>query len=56
MSYLEQDQSRALQKRLLEVFHEFNVNVGVGITKEGVKIISQDKRVHTSNVGQIKAF
>lgn len=45
-----------LQTALLEVFRGFNVNVSVGITKEGVAISSQDVRVDAKNIGKVRVL
>lgn len=45
-----------LQRELLELFKKHGVSVGVGLTKEGVAIRTQDDRVNVANVGRVEAF
>lgn len=49
------DDARALQARLIELFEQYGLKVGVGLTKHGVAIRSQDDRVDAADVGQIWA-
>lgn len=49
-------EARALQTRLIEVFAIHGVDVGVGITKDGVAIRSQDAHVDAQNIGIINAW
>lgn len=44
---------KALQADLLEVFEKHGVSVGVGLTREGVAIRSQDERVDAVNLGKV---
>lgn len=39
---------------LLIVFKEHGVRVAVGLTKDGVTICSQDKRVDAANIGEVR--
>lgn len=45
----------ALKRDLLELFNSYDVNVAVGLTKDGVAIRSQDNRVDVLNIGIPKA-
>lgn len=46
----------ALQEELLAVFERYGLSVGVGITRAGVALRSQDTRVDAENIGKIKVF
>lgn len=56
MNKLSLAQAHALQARLNEVFRLCDVSVGVGLTRNGIAIRSQDERVDATNIGTVKAF
>lgn len=46
----------ALQADLLDLFERHGVSVGVGLTRDGVAIRSQDPRVDAQSIGVLTAF
>lgn len=53
MSKLDRYTARELRNALLEVFDEYEVDVAVGITADGVAIRSQDEAVDACNLGTV---
>jgi hypothetical protein len=47
---------RGLKLQLEELFRNYGLSVGVGLTKEGVAIRSQDERVDAANIGEVRAL
>lgn len=46
----------SLQDLLLDAFRTFELDVSVGITKNGVAVHSQDERVDAVNIGEVHAW
>lgn len=47
---------KELQATLVDLFHAHGLDVGVGITKDGICILSQDPRVDAHNIGEVVPY